>query len=69
MPNDDEIADDLIPASLKRSASYHADYGRLTYGTIRDLAATRPADRKAAQTKTLIEQSHRLREKLKRKKP
>ena len=38
MPDDDAIADDLISGSLKRSKSYHADYGDMTYKEIENLA-------------------------------
>ena len=37
MPQDSEIADDLIPGSLKRSKSYHQDYGKKSYGEIREV--------------------------------
>jgi hypothetical protein len=60
---DDDIADDLIPGSLKRSKSYHGDYGRKTYGEIKELAATNPPDKKARQMKKLIEQTERLQKK------
>ena len=63
MAQDDDIADSLIPGSLKRSPSYHADYGQKTYKEIKDLAAGRPPDRKARQMKKLIEQTQRLQEK------
>jgi hypothetical protein len=61
--SDDEVADDLISGSLKRSKSYHADYGQKTYGAIKKLAAANPPDRKARQMKKLIEQADRLRNK------
>jgi len=64
---DDEIADDLIPGNLKRSKSYHSDYGQRTYGDIKNLASGTPADRKAQQMKKLIEQADRLREKARRR--
>ena len=57
MLNDDDIADDSISGSLKRSKSYHADYGG------KDLAARTPPDQKARQMKKLIEQAERLRAK------
>jgi hypothetical protein len=60
---DRDIADDLIPGSLKRSKSYHQDYGKKTYKEIKDLAAGRPPDTKARQMKKLIEQADRLRQK------
>jgi hypothetical protein len=63
MASDDDIADDLIPGSLKRSKSYHSDYGRYTYGEIKALAAAKPPDQKARQMKKLIEQAERLRQK------
>jgi hypothetical protein len=63
MPDDDDIADDLISGSLKRSKSYHADYGDKSYKEIKDLAAATPPDKKARQMKKLIEQAVRLREK------
>ena len=63
MNSDDRPADDLIPGSLKRSRSYHSDYGSMTYGEIKRLARTKPPDRKARQMKKLIEQAERLQEK------
>jgi hypothetical protein len=60
---DSDIADDLIPGSLKRSKSYHGDYGTKTYGEIKELAAANPPDPKARQMKKLIEQTERLRKK------
>jgi len=60
---DSGIADDLIPGSLKRSDSYHSDYGRMTYKEIKDLAAANPPDQKARQMKKLIEQTERLQSK------
>jgi hypothetical protein len=60
---DNDIADDLIRGSLKRSRSYHRDYGKKTYKEIKDLAAANPPDRKARQMKKLIEQTERLHEK------
>jgi hypothetical protein len=67
MPSDDQIADDLIPGSLKRSKSYHRDYGRKTYGQIKRLARRKPPNKKARQMKKLIENAHRLQEKESRK--
>ena len=64
MPQDSEIADDLIPGSLKRSKSYHQDYGKKSYGEIKKLAVG-PPDKKARQMKKLIEQATRLQEKAK----
>ncbi len=63
MPLDNDIADDLIPGSLKRSRSYHTDYGSKTYKQIKDLANANPPDRKARQMKKLIEQTESLRAK------
>ena len=63
MPSDDEIAEDVIPGSLKRSKSYHREYGRKTYGEIKRLARRKPPDKKARQMKKLIEQAYRLQEK------
>jgi hypothetical protein len=60
---DADIADDLIPGSLKRSKSYHGDYGQKTYGEIKELAAANPPDQKARQMKKLIEQTERLQKK------
>jgi hypothetical protein len=63
MADDDDIADDLIPGSLKRSKSYHRDYGQKTYDEIKRLAKQKPPDRKARQMKKLIENARRLRDK------
>ncbi|MBL8797137.1 MAG: hypothetical protein JNM56_24765 [Planctomycetia bacterium] len=63
MAQDSDIADDLIPGSLKRSRSYHGDYGQKTYREIKDLAAANPPDKKARQMKKLIEQTERLQHK------
>jgi len=63
MAKDDDLADDLIPGSLKRSRSYHQDYGSKTYKEIKDLAAANPPDKKARQMKKLIEQVERLQKK------
>jgi hypothetical protein len=60
---DTDIANHLIPGSLKRSKSYHQDYGKKTYSEIKDLAAGDPPDKKARQMKKLIEQATRLRQK------
>jgi hypothetical protein len=60
---DNDIADDLIPGSLKRSKSYHSDYGKKTYKEINDLAAAKPPDKKARQMKKLIKQTERLQKK------
>lgn len=63
MAKDSDVADDLIPGSLKRSKSYHSDYGKKTYKEIKDLAAVDPPDKKARQMKKLIEQTERLQKK------
>lgn len=63
MALDSDIADDLIPGSLKRSDSYPSDYGKKTYKEIKDLAAANPPDAKARQMKKLIEQTERLQKK------
>jgi hypothetical protein len=60
---EDKPADNLIPGSLKRSKSYHRDYGRKTYGEIKHMAQLKPPDKKARQMKKLIEQARRLKEK------
>jgi hypothetical protein len=60
---DNDKADDLIPGSLKRSKSYHQDYGQKTYKEIKDLAAANPPDKKARQMKKLLEQAQRLQQK------
>jgi hypothetical protein len=60
MAKDNDIADDLIPGSLKRSKSYRSEYGKKTYKEIKDLAAGNPPDQKARQMKKLIEQTERL---------
>ena len=67
MATDDQIADDLIPGKLKRSRSYHGDYGKKTYGEIKRLAGARPPDQKARQMKKLIEQVERLQNKERRR--
>ena len=46
MPEDNNIADDVIPGSLKRSKSYHSDYWKKTYKEIKDLASGNPPDPK-----------------------
>ena len=46
MAQDSDIADDVIPGSLKRSRSYHGNYGTKTYKEIKDLAAAIPPDNK-----------------------
>lgn len=63
MAHDDEIADDVIPGSLRRSKSYHSDCGKKTYKEIKDLAAANPPDKKARRMKKLIEQAKRLQKK------
>jgi hypothetical protein len=64
--SDNDIADDLIPGKLKRSPSYHADYGQKTYGEIKQLANKKPPDRKARQMKKLISHVVRLKGKARR---
>jgi hypothetical protein len=63
LAQDSDIADDVIPGSLKRSKSYHQDYGKKTYKEIKELAAAKPPDLKARQMKKLIEQVERLQQK------
>lgn len=63
MAQDTDIAEDIIPGSLKRSRSYHQDYGKKTYKEIKDLADANPPDKKARQMKKLIEQTERLQQK------
>lgn len=63
MAEDSDLADNLISGSLKRSKSYHGDYGQKTYGEIKELASANPPDTKARQMKKLIEQQDRLRKK------
>jgi len=63
VPQDDDLADDVIPGSLKRSKSYHRDYGGMTYAEIKGLAAADPPDKKARQMKKLVEQIERLQQK------
>ncbi len=67
MIDEEAIADDLIPGRLKRSASYHRDYGGKTYREIRILAGVKPPDSKARRMKKLIEQVERLRQKARRR--
>jgi hypothetical protein len=52
---------DVIPGTLKRSPSYASELEHLTYGELRELAAT---DAKAAAMKKLIENEMRLMDKL-----
>ncbi len=52
---------DVIPGTLKRSASYASELEHLTYGQLRELAAK---DAKAAAMKKLIENEMRLMDKL-----
>lgn len=66
MTDDDAIADDLISGKLKRSKSYHGDYGQKSYGEIKRLAEARPVDRNARQMKKLIERQKHLRDKPRR---
>ena len=54
-------ADDLISGFLKRSESYHSEYGGKTYQEIKDLAGQ--GDQRARQMKKLIEQGPRIRNK------
>jgi len=63
VPKDDDIADDLISGSLKRSPSYHTAYGKKTYKELRILASGRRSDLKARRMKKLMEDAARLREK------
>jgi hypothetical protein len=67
MARDNDIVDELIPGSLKKSKSYHSDYGKKTYKEIKALAAAHPPDVKARQMKKLIEQKERLQKKGKRR--
>ena len=60
-----EKAGNLISGKLKRSKSYHNDYADKTYKEILDLA--RSGDQKARQMKKLIEQTERLRKKVRGK--
>jgi hypothetical protein len=66
--DENSVADDVITGSLKRSRSYHADYGNKTYKELKQLARSKPPDTKARQMKKLMEQVQRLREKA-RKRP
>jgi hypothetical protein len=51
MATDDQIADNLIPGSPKRSRSYHRAYGKKTYGEIKRLAGSEgAADEKVDRT-------------------
>lgn len=63
MAQDSDLADDVIPGSLKWSKSYHRDYGSKTYKEIKDLAAAVPPNKKARQMNKLIEQTERLQKK------
>jgi hypothetical protein len=60
MIDDNSLADDLISGRSKRSPSYHAEYGKRTYGEIKQLAKQKPPDIKARQMKKLIEEDPRL---------
>jgi hypothetical protein len=61
-------ADDLISGSLKRSKSYHSELGQKTYQEIIELSKQGGLIGKAAQQmKKLIENSERLRDKIKGK--
>jgi hypothetical protein len=66
MTDEGRTADELISGSLKKSQSYHSDYGHRTYGEIKRLAADKPPDQKAKQMKKLIEQVKRLKSKAQR---
>ncbi len=63
---DDQNADQLLSGSLRRSRSYHADYGGKTYRELVEMASSNPPDSKARQMKKFIEQAERLRQKGKR---
>lgn len=65
MAKDSDKADDLISGNLKKSSSYHSEYGNKTYGELKKPASSKPPDKKARQMKKLIEQQHRLKQKLK----
>ena len=69
MPSKNAKANDLIPGKLKKSKSYHSEYGEWTYGKICRAARRKPPDRKARQMKKLIEQAERLRKKLRGQSP
>jgi RHS repeat-associated protein len=58
-------ADELIPGSLKRSPSYHEDYGNMTKEEINKEA--KKGDPKAKQMKKLLDQAPRLLDKNKNK--
>ena len=64
--DDNELAENLVPGSLKRSDSYHSPYGKKTYGEIKRLAASRPPDKHARDMKKLIEHRQRLIDKARR---
>jgi len=64
---EDAKAEDVIPGGLKRSASYHNDYGSKTVRQIRKLVAK--GDPKARQMKKLIDQARRLTEKMREHRP
>lgn len=63
MIDEDEIADNLLPGRIKKSPSYHRDYGKKTYREIKALAKQKPRDPKAVDMKKLIEQTPRLMQK------
>ena len=63
MEKDEQIADELIPGKLRRSKSYHRNYGQMTYREIKRLARAKPPDIKARQMKKLIERGEHLRDK------
>lgn len=62
--SDDEIVDDLISGSLKRSPSYDTELGKKTYGELKELARGRGKEaQRAKKMKKLAEQGKRLRSK------
>ncbi|MGH9509048.1 MAG: RHS repeat-associated core domain-containing protein, partial [Terriglobales bacterium] len=63
---DNRTADDRISGSLKRSDSYHSEYGNKTLDQLKQLA--KEGDPKAQQMKKLVEQAQRLQEKVSTKK-
>ena len=69
MLDENARADDLIPDKLKKSKSYHAEYGKWTYGEICRAAKAKRPDRKARGMKKLIDQAERLRKKLREQGP
>lgn len=65
--DDNAKADDLIPGSLKRSVSYHTEYGKKKYGKIKRLAKSKPPERNARPMKKLLAQAARLLEKARKR--